>query len=569
MGEFLGKLTVAEAMGDLYGDTVRRITALSGILKAAGALAIQFQVFSRILTLIFGIQGDSVFSRILTPIFGGQVDPMIFIAALIVVTYSAFGGIRAVTFTDVLQFFTFGTFIPILALVVYNSLNQPEQVIHTLATNPMFDFRAMFGWNPSFITALGVLLYSVIPAMESPIFQRIAMSRDTLQVKHAFSLAAVVCLLIAILVSWVGVLLLTQDATLNPKELVNYLIHHYTYPGLKGLIGIGIIAMSMSTADSFLNSSAVLLVHDLLGIRGVTERYRIVAARSLAVSIGFFALLLALRIDNLLQLLLVSGSFVMPIYTVPFLLAIFGFRSSTRAVLIGMAFGFCTVVIWRMLAFSMDAITPGMLANLVGLLGSHYLLGEKGGWVGIKDQVPLLAARQKRALAWQRFKDQVRGFSLPRYLQNNLPKKEYTFSLFGIYIIAATYASLYTVDEGIRASYGALYSIIYHSVLIITPGLLTYPVWPPTLKGKHFTSWVWPLSIFYILFVAGFWLVIMSGFHEFQVMIFLLNLVMATLLLSWPLALGLAAVGIITAVQVFRIYTGEHTLPGSLGSLQF
>ena len=553
MGEFLGKLTIAEAMGSLYGNTIKRITALSGILTATGELAIQFQVIAKILAMLFGVQVNSVIAT----------------AALIVIIYSAFGGIRAVTFTDVLQFITFGTFIPILALVVYNGLNKPEQVIHTLSTNPIFNLKTMFGWNPSFTTALGVMLYLTIPGMNAPISQRIAMAQNTSQVKHAFSLAALAYLLIAISVSWVGVLLLTQDATLDPQNLVDYLIDHYTYPGLKGLIGIGIVAMAMSTADSHLNSSAILLVHDLLGLRDMTERYRMIAARVLAVSIGVFALLLALRIDNLLQLLLAAGSFYMPIYTVPFLMAIFGFRSSTRAVLIGMAFGVCTVVIWRMLAFGMDAIAPGMLANLAGLLGSHSLLREKGGWVGIKNKVPLLAARQKRALAWQRFKEQLRDFSLPTYLQHNLPQKEYTFSLLGLYIIAATYASFYTVAESARASYGELYSIIYHSVLITTTGLLTYPVWPPTLKSKHFISWVWPLSIFYILFVAGFWLVIMSGFHELQVMIFLLNLVMATLLLSWPLALGSAAVGIITAVQVFRLYTGEHTLPGDLGSLQF
>lgn len=553
MGEFLDKLTVAEAMGSLYGNTARRITAISGILKTIGGLAIQFQVIGKILTLLFDVHGASV----------------MVIVALIVIVYSAFGGIKAVTFTDVLQFLTFGTFIPILALVVYNNLNNPDQVSHTLATNPIFSLKAMFGWNPSFITSLGLMFYFMIPGMSPATFQRISMARDTAQVKRAFSIAAVVDLLIVTSVVWVGILLLSQNAALDPGKLVHYLITQYTYPGLKGLIGIGIMALAMSTADSHLNSSSVLLAHDIIRPLGLAERKLMIVARVLSLIIGIFALLLALRIDSLLRLLLLSGSFYMPIYSVPLLMAIFGFRSGKRAVLIGMAWGFCTVVLCRMFMTIGDSIAPGMLANLIGLVGSHYLLKEEGGWIGIKNKAPLLAARQKRARAWKSRMEQLRDFRLPGYLQQNLPKQEYTFSLFGLYVIAATYASFYTVAESATANYAGLYNIISHSVLITTTGLLTYPVWPPILKSKRFISWVWPLSIFYILFLVGTWLVIMSGFHEFQVMIFLLNLVMATLLLSWPLALSLVFVGIMIAVQVFRAYTGEHTLPGELGSLQF
>ena len=93
MGEFLSNVSVAEAMRDLYGRTVQLITAMSGIMATTGGVAIQFQVISRILAILFNFESASA----------------TFIAASIVIVYSAFGGIRAVTFTDVLQFFTFGT----------------------------------------------------------------------------------------------------------------------------------------------------------------------------------------------------------------------------------------------------------------------------------------------------------------------------------------------------------------------------------------------------------------------------------------------------------------------------
>jgi Na+/proline symporter len=122
MGEFLHNLSVAEAMGDLYGKHVRMVTAISGILGAIGYMAIQFQVIAKMITFILGVKGPGVTIA----------------AASVVILYSAFGGIRSVTITDVFQFIAFSIFIPILGLVVWNHLKDPSRVIHTLATHPVF-----------------------------------------------------------------------------------------------------------------------------------------------------------------------------------------------------------------------------------------------------------------------------------------------------------------------------------------------------------------------------------------------------------------------------------------------
>ena len=152
MREFLNNVSVAEAMGGMYGKTVRMITAMSGIMGKTGAVAIQFQVISRILAILFNFESVSA----------------TFIAAGIVIVYSALGGIRAVTFTDVLQFFTFGTIIPILALTIWNSLQDSTQVAATLASNPLFDLKAVVGCTPRFMSTLGLLLYGAIPLLYTP-----------------------------------------------------------------------------------------------------------------------------------------------------------------------------------------------------------------------------------------------------------------------------------------------------------------------------------------------------------------------------------------------------------------
>lgn len=540
MGEFLNKLSVAEAMGDLYGPAIRVITAISGILKSIGSIAIQFQVIAKMLTLLLGFKGPWV----------------IIAAASIVILYSAFGGIRSVIITDLMQFIVFSIFVPILALMVWNHLKNPSQVVDTLATSPIFNFKEVIGWNPKFLSALGLMLYFAIPGMSAPIFQRIIMARDLGQAKRSFTYATGIDFLVTMSVTWIAILLLSGNPSLEPSGLVNHIITTYAYPGLKGLIAIGITAMAMSTADSFLNSSAILVVNDILK---PSWKGSITIVRIFSLCLGIFALILALHTTDILQLMLLAGSFYMPIVTVPLLLAIFGFRSTTKPVLIGMIAGALTVTFWDNLLgyLGMNNVIPGMLANLLFFMGSHYILKQKGGWVGIKDPSPLLAARERRKEAWLRRIHTIKNTRIYDYLQTSLPSYEVIYSLFAIYVLGATYACFYTISEGTVIRYQSLYNFIYHSVLVATAGFLTYPAWPPTFKSKRFITFAWPLGIFYILFVVGTMIVLMSGFHEVQVMIFLLNLIIAAFLLSWPLMLLLCILGILVGYFTFNLYCGD------------
>ena len=556
MGEFLNKISVAESMGDLYGPIVRIITAISGILGAIGSLAIQFQVIAKMLTLLLGFKGPGVTIA----------------AASIVILYSAFGGIRSVIITDLFQFIAFVIFIPILALIVWNHLKNPGQFVSTLTTNPIFNLQKTLTWSPQLLSALGLMLYFTIPGMTPAIFQRVIMAKDLRQVKDSFTYAAGLDFLVTMSVMWIAILLLADNPNLEPSGLVNHIITQYAYPGLKGLIAVGITAMAMSTADSGLNASAVLAVNDIIKPLKATWTESIAIVRILSIGLGICALLLTLHTTDLLKLLLLSGSFYMPIVTVPLLLAIFGFRSTTKSVLIGMAAGFITVIFWNNLFgnLGIDRLIPAMLANLVCFMGSHYVLRQQGGWIGIQEKAPLLAVRQSRREAWIKFTHTIKNPHIYTTLQKNLPTYEIIYSLFAIYIIGATYASFFTIPDQVVANYATLYNFIYHSVLIAAAGFLTYPAWPPTFKSKRFITFAWPIGICYILFVVGTILVVMSNFNEVQVMIFLLNLVIAAFLLSWPLMLLITSVGIIAGYLIFHTYCGDmYYCRGVVDSGQF
>jgi Na+/proline symporter len=555
MGEFLNNLSVAEVMGDLYGKRVQFITALFGVFGAVGYIAIQFKVMGKMIAFLFDFNSYQV----------------TIIAASIVILYSAFGGIRSVTITDVLQFVAFSIFIPILALVIWNHLQDPKQVFHVLATNPVFNLREVFTWNREALFALSMLSYFMVPAFIPSGFQRVSISKDVWQVRKAFTYSAWAWALILLGLVFIAVLLLADSNEKNPANLLVYMVENYAYPGLKGLIVVGVLAMAMSTADSHLNAAVVLSASDMLKVVRPSLTISILMIRLFSIGIGAASLVLALYNIDLLKLFLLAGSLWTPIVTVPLLLAIFGFRSTAIPVLVGMGAGLLIVMFWdRLLGHTgIVDIIPGMLANLIFLMGSHYLLRQPGGWVGIKDKAPLLVVRQQRKEWWEGLRRTIKEMRVYSYLQKNLPSYDGLYALLGLYVLGATYSLFFTIPQPMVVHYQKLYTIAMHSVLICTAAFLTYPAWPATFRAPWFITYAWPLGICYVLFVVGTQLVLMSGFNQIQVMIFLLNLVIAAMLLPWPLMVLLAGMGIVLGGAIFNWYYDAISIEGVVDSLQF
>ncbi|MDF2966168.1 MAG: hypothetical protein K0Q51_1556 [Rickettsiaceae bacterium] len=558
MGEFLGTLSVADAMGKLYGQKVRLVTSLSSTFNCIGKVAAQFKVSATILQLFFGI---SSFAATL-------------VSCIIVIVYSTFGGIRAVTFTDLIQFFTFGTIIPIIALIIWGTFNDPYIVFETIASNPKFDWRQLLNYeHHKFWGSLTLAIYFIIPSLNPAIFQRIAMAKDTQQVSQSFFIATATRLGISIMFFWIGILLLSNNPNLKPDKLFNYIIDNYTYVGLKGCMAAGIMAMVMSTADSYINAASVNFSYDLRQSLGIKwpEKYNLQISYICSTFIGVLAFILAFHMKGLLSLFLMVSSFYLPIVTVPLLSAIFGFRSSAKSVLLGMAAGLVTVLIWRayFLDTGIDSVIPGTLGNLIVFYSSHYLLKQPGGWVGIKEQEPLTLVQAERKRKLRKFLRLFKEFKIYDFFKSNLPREEITYTYLGLFIITSTYSSLYTLPEEARTNYIDIYNFIYHSVLILSTILLTYPVWPKTFKRESFIAIYWNLAIFYILICVGSMLVIIGIFGQIQLMIFLLNLIVTATILRWETTILMSITGTLASIFFFKHFMHTESIPGEFGTIKF
>ncbi|MEL6413252.1 MAG: hypothetical protein AAFQ08_03955, partial [Bacteroidota bacterium] len=340
-----------------------------------------------------------------------------------------------------------------------------------------------------------MFIWFAIPAMDPVVFQRISMSRNVLQVKRSFRYAGIISLFINLFIVWLVVLLLADNRNLEPDKLFNHIIESYAPVGFKGFIGVGVMALAMSTADSYLNASAVLFANDIVKSPHITAKHEAIIARMFCGFSGIIALFLALYANNILELLMISNSFYMPIVTVPLLLAIFGFHSSPRAALIGMGSGFITVLAWYFFADITDSILPGMVINLVAFLGTHYFLGEPGGWRKVEPNSLLGRERAARKEAWERRLKAFKDFRLYAYFQQNLPAREGVYFWFGVYAVLAVYSALYVIAPADVKIYNDIYQGIVHAGMFATAAFLTLPIWPPIIKDQRFITFFWPLGI--------------------------------------------------------------------------
>jgi Na+/proline symporter/signal transduction histidine kinase len=546
MKEFLGSISVAAAMGKIYGRNVQIITAISGFLAIGGLIAIQFKISASLLSDFFSIS---------------ELNAML-MTSTVVIVYSAVGGIKSVTFTDVLQFFTFGTIIPLLGFLIWKDIKGIEVVLEVVENNSNYNFSGFSFSNPNFINMLQLSFIFAIPALHPSLFQRISMSNSIAQIRNSFMNSSIAAIFLVLITCWIGILMYTVNPNIDPNTVWIHIINNYTSPGLRGIAIVGIIAMIMSTADSYINSSGVLISNDIYSLfTDVSPKKKLFITRIASLIIGSLSVFLAIYSTDILDLLLIANNFYVPIVSVPLLFAIFGFRSSAKSVLIGMFAGLLSVILWRLSVMNyinIDSILPGVLSNSIFLLGSHYFLKQKGGWVTTKNISKL-----------SQFNVFIKGVNLIRFFKKNRPVNDETYIFFGIFFIISTLTSIYSLKFIFRNQLGLIVELMGFLGVLISTMFLLYPIWLENIKNSIVVSFVWSLALLFgLVFKPGFEMII-SNFSHFQSIIYLLSVVVLSIILRWQSSFLLMILGTCLAIIIYKMFYSSNLLLHTNNSLEF
>ncbi|WP_194966594.1 sodium:solute symporter family protein, partial [Rickettsia endosymbiont of Cardiosporidium cionae] len=365
MQDFLGNISIAEAMSRIYGVGIRYTISLAIIINAVGMIAVQFKAFGKIFEYFTTISPDM----------------SIVFSALLVTIYSTIGGIKAVVYTDIIQFLTFSIAIIIIGLIILYAADVSEAKILKLTKHKQFNFKEMFDTQDvSFWQTVNLSCFFLVANLiNPPTAHRILMASDLTKIRQAVILSVIVLLVALALTSIIPIALFMIDTNLDANNLVTVIVKKYSiFSGIAGILIVGVIAMSMSTADSWINTAAVTFANDLWPSKN--PKYQLFVAKSFSFLIGLIALRIALIETSLLDIVKKFASFYTGIVVPVLLLTIFGFRTDKSVILTSMGVGFAFIMLFRVY---LPETEPSVIVAIITtslILGFHYLIFKEGGF---------------------------------------------------------------------------------------------------------------------------------------------------------------------------------------------
>lgn len=505
---FLSNGSVAEVMGKLYGNPIRKIVAICGILHSAAVAAMQFKLLSMAICWFFAIQAD--YSLI--------------IAALFITFGVGSNNIQSPTLVRVVRCTAFGILLPIMAWHLWKGM-----VTQYHADQTQLALAIKRSWNSlihAHATPLDCMAYCIVfalPAFYPAQIGPMVLSQNATQIKRSFNGAGFFSLTINLFLLWVT--LLVQQDTSKWMSATMPLSTLGTYLGFKGLYMLSIAALTISTAGANLHAATVLMANDLPNLFKWVKQPILYQA-----TVGVMATLLALYTNN--QVVWMAVILFKTVVSVPLLLSLIGMSLHPHAVLMGMLTSGVTTMAWYCLGShgNMHGLLPAIGINLFTTITIQifkrkqiphpYHLNHILAQEIIPTTPPLWKQLYKYILK------SIKKFNLWDYLQKQLPKDHLPYIVFSFYILLTGYGAFYTFASH-PTWYARLEVFILLPTLFVATFFLGYLFIVPQSYICKIASVIWPLSHIYFLFVVGTGMQILSKCAHLHNIIFIINLALS------------------------------------------
>jgi len=354
MDRFQGCISTGNIIGNLYGKSMQIATGILSTIICSGILGAQVSVMGNIFEVFIGV-----------PSYIGVI-----VGFGIVLIYSTLGGIKADVITDIIQFIVLIIGMPILLIYGLNKIGGIENIINIIPSNYWNIFN-----NSSVISFVSVFVTLMIGEMLVPPYvQRLLMGKNAKDTSKATIMSGYASIPFFTMTGMIGLIAYVFNPNMNPEYAMTGLIKGVLPVGISGIIISAMMAIVLSTADSFLNSAAVGLINDVyIPIKdgNVSEKDRLKIVRSANLIIGIISISVALIIPNLIDILTFSYSFWAPTILPILLLSILGLRLKKIFVWIGIVIGFISTFIWNIVLsnpFDIDGLILGFLLNILTLM---------------------------------------------------------------------------------------------------------------------------------------------------------------------------------------------------------
>jgi len=289
-----GKYTLPQMIGDFYGQQAKMISSFIIAFAWIGIIAAQ----------IIGA------AKILSGFTGLDYSIGVWGAGVIFIFYTVIGGQLSVLKTDLYQTAIILTGIAITTL--YVMISEPVSPIEMTSLN--FPFNKGFHL---FDLIVLLLTYSTTFVVGPDIYSRIFCAENELIARKSVLISAIVLIPFSFCITFLGVFAAYQFPELhlqNGSALIPVMLN--TLPDWAiGLLIAALLSAVMSSASTALLTSATIISDPVS--KGLDKPFSMRNTKIIMLVIGFLSILLSLRIQSIIQSLLIaltifSGAFIVP-----------------------------------------------------------------------------------------------------------------------------------------------------------------------------------------------------------------------------------------------------------------
>ncbi len=315
--------------------------------------------------------GASVLTRVMPDLSQAQA---VMLVAGFVILYTALAGLLSVAYTDlangVLMLLGLAITLPILLV----KAGGPIAVLESLPA----DKRDVFGYSSA-----RVISYLLPPFLlilgDANMYQRFFAAKDVRTAKRAAAGMFLGVLILDWLIIGIAVcaLALVRQGALSAPSNPAHTIVHVAFEALPTWLGAmltaTVVAVVVSTADSYLLSPATSLVRDVYQRflrREAGDREVVRAGRLAVVALGLIALGLAFTSDAFFEVALFAYTLYGAAITPPLLAALFWKGATPAGALASMIVGLCAATLWQ---FKLGEVLTSAAAES-GFVGLHDFL---------------------------------------------------------------------------------------------------------------------------------------------------------------------------------------------------
>ena len=271
---------------------------------------------------------------------------LVFMGAIAVI-YTVLGGLKAVIYTDTIQWIILMLgFIFIGLPIAYFHVGGWEVIQSTLP--PEFFRLDNLSWQDFANWGITIL---PIWFIGMTLYQRIFASRDVKSARKAWFIAGLfewpimafmgVALGLLARVAFEQGLLFVNTETLDPEMGIPILLRTILPPGILGLMMAAYFSAVLSTADSCLMAASGNLTTDIFGkwMKFKNEKIQMKYSQLFTLILGILALVISLQMTNVLELMLYSYAFMVSGLFVPIIFGLFTKNRSPDAAMASMVSG--------------------------------------------------------------------------------------------------------------------------------------------------------------------------------------------------------------------------------------